>query len=228
MSQPLLYKQLDYFFTQHKLLSYKKRSIILCANDDSASVFYIRSGYIRVYRISEQGEELTLNILKPRDIFPITYGMSHKTNTYYLEALTPLEIWRAPKEQFVNFVKSDTELYQELTQRVLIRFDGLLTRMEYLVFSNAYTKVVSTLIICAKRFGEKKGNDIHIQVPLTHKDIATLIGITRETTSLEMKRLEKDGFVSKFGKLLVVKNIEQLEREIIIPIDTDSPLSYSL
>lgn len=228
MSQDSLHSQLDTFFANHKLLSYKKRSIILCANDNPSSVFYIKSGFIRVYRISEQGEELTLNILKPHDIFPLTYGMANKTNVYYLEALTPLEIWRAPQEQFVDFIKSKIDLYQELTNKVLIRFDGVMTRMEYLVFSNAYTKVVSTLLICAKRFGEPVNKDVFIRVPLTHKDIATLIGITRETTSLEMKRLEKQGYLGKSGKNIIIKNIDKLEEELVVPIDRDSPLSYSL
>ncbi|CAN5195973.1 Crp/Fnr family transcriptional regulator [soil metagenome] len=228
MSQDSLFSQLDSFFKNHKLLTYKKRNIIPSTNDGPLSVFYIKSGYIRVYRISEQGEELTLNILKPRDIFPLTYGISHKPNSYYLEALTSLEIWRAPQEVFVEYIKSDTQLYQELTNRIIVRFDGLLTRMEYLVFSNAYTKVVSTLLVCAKRFGEERGNEVVIKVPLTHKDIATLIGITRETTSLEMKRLEKQGYLGKSGRNIVLKNITQLESEILTPIDGDSPISYSL
>ena len=210
--------KLDVFFNQYKPLQYRARTIISHPNDAQSSVFYIKSGYLRVFRISEQGEELTLTILKPKDFFPLTYGMTNSTalNAYYLETITPLEIWKVRIDQFVSFVKSEPEIYAELTERVLIRFDSMLTKMEYLVFNNAYTKVAATIISCARKFGVSNGNKITIPVPLTHKDIATLIGITRETTSLEMKKLEKQGFVTRNGKQLIVKNITKLEESVYL------------
>ncbi len=227
MSETAFFEKLDSFFKHAKLFTYKKRALILHPNDTPSSVFYIKSGYLRVYRISEDGEELTLTILKPKDFFPLTYGISNPINYYYLEAITPLELWRLPHEQFLHFIKNNPDVLYELTTRILIRFDGVLTRMEYLVFSNAFIKVVTTLLICAKRFGEKVGNDIIVKVPLTHRDIATLVGITRETTSLEMKKLEKLGFLGRVGRLFVLKDVKKLEEEILL-ISQEEPLhNYS-
>lgn len=215
MIQPSLQQKLDNFFQQYKCLSYKKRAMILNSNDTPSSVFYIKSGYIRVYRISEEGEELTLAILKAHDFFPLTYGFNNSKNNYYLEAITPLEIWKAPQEQFLSFIKQEPELYTELTSRILVRFDSVLARMEHLIFSNAYTKVATTLLMCAKGLGEEEGDHIVVRVPLTHKDIATMIGITRETTSLEMKKLERKGYITRKGKQLIIKNYKLLEAEVI-------------
>lgn len=220
--------KLNEFFKKHKLHKYKKRDMILHANDISSSVFYIETGYIRVFRISEQGEELTLTILKPKDFFPLTYGLNTTPNPYYLEAITPLEFWRAPQELFTEFIKSNPEVYIELTNRILIRLDGVMNRIEYLVFSNAYTKIAATLLVCAKKFGEINGDSALIQVPLTHKDIATMVGITRETTSLEMKKLEHAGFVRRSGRYLVIQNIKRFEQEVLSTNGDDTPLHYSL
>lgn len=223
-----LLAKLEAFFEEAKLVKYKKKTMILHPNDTPSSVFYIKNGYVRVFRISESGEELTLTILKPKDFFPLTYGINNITNPYYLESITPLELWRAPQEQFLHFMKSNPDIYYELTTRVLIRFDGVLTRMEYLVFSNAYVKVATTLLICAKRFGEGSGEEVIVKVPLTHRDIAALVGITRETTSLEMKKLEREGFLGRSGKLLIVKNVKQLEEKLFLISQENSPLAYSL
>lgn len=228
MLQTILIQKIDEFFQQYKPLTYKKRDLILHANDTPLSVFYIKSGYVRVYRISEQGEELTLTILKPNDFFPLTYGINTVVNPYFLEAITPLTLWKAPQEQFIKFITTHADIYYELITRVLIRFDGVLSRMEYLVFSNAYTKVASTLLICAKQFGEQQGEDIILRVPLTHRDIATLIGITRETTSLEMKKLEKEGFLTRNGRLFVLKNRKELEQKMLLPTSTNSLIASSL
>lgn len=215
MLEASLQQKVDDFFKQYKLLIYKKRSMLLHSNDASSSVFYIKSGYIRVFRISEEGEELTLTILKQHDFFPLTYGFHETQNNYYLEAITPLEIWKAPQEQFLQFVRKDPDIFFELTNRLLVRFDGVLARMEYLVFSNAYTKVATTLLMCARGFGEENGDQVIVKVPLTHKDIATMIGITRETTSLEMKKLERKGLVTRKGKFLIINNFKLLENEAL-------------
>ncbi len=220
-------EKLHSFFTNHTLLKYKKRDMILRANDTPSSVFLIQQGYIRVYRISEQGEELTLTILRPGDFFPLTYGLYTTPNSYYLEALTALEFWRAPKDRFMEFTRNNIDVYFELTNKILIRLDGVLSRMEYLIFSNAYTKIAATLLICAKRFGDEQGENIVLKVPLTHKDIASFVGITRETTSLEMKKLEHDGYIGKEGKYLVVKNYKKLEQDVLF-MSEDNTITSSL
>lgn len=220
--------KIDLFFKSAQLMQYKKRNLILNARDSSLSVFYIKSGYLRVYRISEQGEELTLTILKPGDFFPLTYGISDINNAYYIEAITKVELWKTSQENFVSFIKENPDVLYELTTRILVKFDGVLTRIEYMVFCNAYIKVATTLLVCAKKFGEQQGEDIIVQVPLTHHDIATLAGITRETTSLEMKKLEKQGYLAKTGRLFLIKNIKQLEQVIVYATSENMNLNYTL
>jgi CRP-like cAMP-binding protein len=213
------------FFENTQLLYYKKRAMILHPNDAPTSVFYLKNGYVRVFRITEEGEELTLTILRPKDFFPLSYGMNRSVNHYYLEAITPISLWRAPQDEFIKFITSNPAIFYDLTTQTLDRFDGVFSRMEYLILSNAYMKVASTLFICAKKFGKPSGDDeMIIDVPLTHHDIASLIGVTRETTSLEMKKLEKEGFLGKVGKLLVIKNIKRFEKEILFLTQDYAPL----
>lgn len=229
MINKTLSSQLDEFFQHTPLYFYKKRVMILHPNDTPKSVFYIKNGYVRVFRLTEDGEELTMTILKPKDFFPLSYGFNRTINCYYLEAITPLEIWRAPQEDFLKFVSTKPDIMYDLTIRIMERYDGVFSRMEYLVLSNAYIKVATTLLVCAKRFGKLSGdNEIVIEVPLTHRDIATLVGITRETTSLEMKKLEKQGFLGRAGRLLTIKNIERFEKEISQVSQEDTSLRYSL
>jgi CRP/FNR family transcriptional regulator len=220
--------KVDVFFQDFVVSCYHKKELISHAHDLSSSVFYIKTGYVRVYRISEQGEELTLTILKPKDFFPLHYGIATVSSQYYLEAITPLEVWKAPQERFLTFIKTNPEIFFEITAQILVRFDGVLSRMECLVFSCARVKVAAMLLACAKRFGLEQGSDRVIQVPLTHHDIATLVGITRETTSLEMKKLEKEGFVSRMGKLVVIRNYTKLEQEILAVSQDTSLLNYSV
>lgn len=203
-------------FFRESPIRYRKKDIILHPDTSPNSIFFIKSGYIRAYRISESGEELTLIILKTGDLFPITAGIQDLQNNYYVEAITSVEIVKASKDDFSEFLKTNPDVLYELTNDILSRFGTLLTRMEYLIVSHAYEKVASTLLICAQNFGEQRGLDVVLKLPLTHKDIANLAGITRETTCLEMKKLEKKGLIGRLGRLFVVKDIKKLEEELLI------------
>lgn len=216
MIKPNVSGKLIEFFTHYTKLEFKRKQIVLSSDEEISHIYYITRGYVRAYRISENGDELTLLILKPGDFFPMTYGLNNMPNIYYLEALTPLVTWRAPQEKFLTFLAATPDVFFTLSTNIMDRFDGLLARMEYLVWSSAYTRIAAVLFICAKRFGKKQGADITIQFPLTHRDIATLVGLTRETTSLEMKKLEKKGLIKRENKLLTISNMPELERASLL------------
>lgn len=223
-----LLQKLDMFFSGFPPLSCKRREVIFQVGDAPDNIFYVQSGYARVYRISENGEELTLAILKPHDLFPPAWGTDNTAFSYYLEAITPLELARVPREKFVEFVRSNPGMFYELMVFMSMRLAGMMTRIEYLVRGHAYTKVATAVLACAKRFGELRGSDMIITLPLTHRDIATLVGITRETTCLEMKKLEKKGLISQKKHVLVVKDMDKLEQESLLHEESAWLLNNSL
>lgn len=215
MKDPLLHG-LDSFFTKYKSLSFKPGEVILRAGDPPLGFFYLKRGYVRVYSISKDGEEFTLIIFKEGDFFPINWAIANISNDYFVEAMTACVLVRAPREKFVSFVKSNPGVNFELTRRTSVRLGGLMRRMEYLVFGNADNKVASILAICAERFGKKVGKEVVIEVPLTHSDIASLVGLTRETASIEMKKLENAGIIGRRSRLVAIFNLKGLRRQSLL------------
>jgi len=209
----IAFGKIDNFFSQFKSFRYKKGEVILRPFDTPQGVYFLEKGFVRLYTISQDGKELTLIIFKPNDFFPIGWAINNTPNTQYLETMTDALLWRAPKEEFIRFVQENPDAFFELTSKMLVRLGGILERMEYLAFGNAYSKVASILTICAERFGEKEGKNLVIQVPLTHKDVANLVGITRETASIEIKKLERKGLLTYHGRHLIISDLEKLQKE---------------
>ncbi len=86
------------------------------------------------------------------------------------------------------------------------------------MFGNARNKVISIILICAERFGEQRKDGIFVKIPLTHQEIAKLIGVTRETVSIEMKKLQRRGLIDYKSKHILVKNAAKLKKESAIGI----------
>lgn len=210
-------QRLNNFFSKFRKYYYKKNEIILRGGDSPQGVYFISKGYVRDYSISKEGEELTLIVFKPGDFFPMLWVFNDTPNLHCFAAISAVELWRCPKEDFIAFVKANPQVFFELTSHIVLRLGGMMQRMEHLAFGNAYQKVASIIMICAERFGKKTSQGIVIPIPLTHKDLAMFVGLTRETVSIEAKKIERKRIISYKKHLIVVKNIEKLRTESLHP-----------
>lgn len=188
--------------------------MLIRADDDPQGIFFLKDGYVRQYTISKAGFELTLHILKPISYFPMVWAVNGTPNVYYFEALTPVEVGRAPRDQVVNFIKDKPTVIFELMSELLEDYAESLTRIEHLVFSDAYRRVISVLLYIAKHFGEEHKASIVVYHRFTQQDIATLVGVARETASNELTKLEKKGLIEYIEHSMVFGNIQSLELEL--------------
>ncbi len=206
-------QKLEIFFSEFKHLTFKKGEILIRADDDPAGIFYLKQGTVRQYAISKDGEEQTLTLYKPIAYFPMMWAMNDIHNTYYFEALTDVEVYRAPRDVVLEFVKKEPDVLYDLTSRIYSGMHGLLTRMEYLLFSSAYNKILFTIMNNATRFGTQEYGEVHLH--MTHKDIAAFSGLTKETISREIKKLEEKGLVKNQNQLIIIKDIKIIEQELL-------------
>lgn len=200
--------KLDTFFSQYKKQTYKKGEILVRADDNPSGVFYLTEGKVKVYAISEKGEEIVLNMYRPIAFFPMTWVLNDVANTYYYEAVEPLTLWKAPKSDVLAFLHENPDVVFDLLIRTYKGIDGLMMRMLHILSSSARSRVISEIVLAAKRFGEKDG--AHIVVHTSEKDLSLQIGLSRETVSREMSILKKDGLISFNNRMLTIFDMEKL------------------
>lgn len=212
-----LEEKLKAFFKQSKPQLYKKGEIILRGDEIPSGIFFLSKGYVKNYTFSENGGEFTFIIYRKSDFFPIAWTFNDTRKPYFMEAVTPCVIYKRNKEEYLEFLKNNPEVLLYITGKITRRFDGLLTRMEHMAFGNAYNKVCSILYVLSDRFGKvTKNNNILISMPLTHKDIASLLGVARETVSIEIAKLKKEKIIKNTGKHIFITNIEKLKENSLI------------
>ena len=209
-------KEFEDFYSQFSTRNYKKGEMLIRADDDPQGIFCLTKGYVRQYTISKAGFELTLQILKPISYFPMVWAFNGTPNVYFFEALTPVEVGRAPRDQVVTFIKDKPTIIFELMSELIEDYAESLKRIEHLVFSDAYRRVISVLLYIAKHFGEeRKGGGIVINHRFTQQDIATLVGVARETASIEMVKLEKKGLVKYIDHSMLFDDLKKLNAELL-------------
>src|SRR3989344_6135121 len=106
--------KIDAFFTQFKHQVYKKGELLIRADDDPSGIFHLKSGYVKKYCISKKGDELIVNVFKPISFFPMSWVINNTPNDYFYEAMTEADIWRAPKEEVLKFIKAEPDVLYDL------------------------------------------------------------------------------------------------------------------
>jgi CRP/FNR family transcriptional regulator len=207
-------EEFETFYKQFTVRNYKKGEMLIRTDDDPQGIFCLTKGYVRQYTISKSGLELTLHILKPLSYFPMVWAINGTRNVYYFEALTPVEVERAPRNEVVNFIKDKPTLLFALMSEMLEDDAETLQRIEHLVFSDAYRRVISILIYIVKHFGEETKKGMIVNHRFTQHDIATLVGVTRETASNEMVKLEKNGLIKYVDHSMLFENMKKLNSEL--------------
>jgi CRP-like cAMP-binding protein len=97
---------------------------------------------------------------------------------------------------------------------LLEEYGETLTRIEHLVFSDAYRRVLSVFIYLAKHFGVDVNGKRVVKHWFRHQDIATLVGVARETASNEINKLEEKGFIKYVNHKIIFADISELEDEL--------------
>lgn len=209
-------KALEVFYKQFTTHKYKKGEILIRADDEPQGIFYLTKGYVRRYALSETGSELTLQIFKPISFFPMVWAINDTPNTYNFEAITPVEAGRAPKDKLINFVRDKPDILLGLMGELLEDYADTMFRVEQLVYSDAYKRIISILLYIAKNFGEEIKGGCIIRHRFTHQNIATMAGVARETASNEIEGLEKRGLVKYIKHYLFFDNIDKLRAELFL------------
>ena len=183
------------FIQQFPLRSYEKGQAILSEGETSDAVLFIETGYVKVTSLGNSGSEHMLWIASEEDIIPSEHLFSlNNSLRYFYAALSSVTVRVVDKASLLRTARSSVELMTMLAAGLSDNYDDLLLRIDAIDQPTIHDRLATTLEYLALRFGGGKTVDLHqIGLPLTHQDIAEMIGSTRETTSLELERLRSSG-----------------------------------
>ncbi|MBI4039935.1 Crp/Fnr family transcriptional regulator [Candidatus Daviesbacteria bacterium] len=201
-------------FAQSKPYTYKKGEVILRLDDVPSGIYLIEKGFVKVYTTTESGEEKIHIIYQKGDLFPLIWVFLNTTKNVYYEALDKVTLRRIRQETFTNLIESDCKILMEVVKHLTYNLDVHIDRVDHLELTKAYPRLIAYLLFLAKRFGKNQSDGTAISVPLTHKDIANSTNMARETASREMEALQKQGLIRYKGRLLTIKDIKKLEKEL--------------
>jgi CRP/FNR family transcriptional regulator len=191
-----------------------KGTLIMEPERGNDVLYLLKEGRVRIYKISPEGKEFTLALLGPGNIFGEAANFSIGTKGSYAEALddTLLCLMRKPD------VEKLMQQHPHLAMRVLEVLSSRLTQvqelLEHMAMGDVRSRLLHLLLRLSAEFGaEHDGQWTLISADLTHQDLASMIGATRETVSTTLAALGRDDLV-RTGRKEIRVQIQRAKMEL--------------
>lgn len=186
------------FLLKYHTRKFEKGEIILVQGETPDCVYVIKKGVVKTYNLTSQGEEKPIGFDVQNDILPLAwvFGQINRVS-YYYEAFTKCELYCVPREDYRAYIMKDTARLLSVFEKFVAKYTRYQLRVNALEQSKAAAKILNTVHFLCLSFGvDIKKNVIKIQIPLTQQDMANFMGLTRETTGIELKKLQRMGVLT--------------------------------
>jgi len=202
---------LNQYFRKFPSRDYKRGDLVIRALDPVDKVFFLEKGLVRQYALTAAGEELTVHIFRSGAYFPLMLILSGTPNSYQFVAETEVNLREIPTEEMVQFLHRNPAFTFELLQKYAAGLNGLSVRLEKVMAAKSEARVNEIIYYLGQKFGVNNEGKIVLPDIFTHKIIASLGGLSRETVSRQIEKLVRKGTVGYYKRKLVIKEMDVLK-----------------
>ncbi len=167
---------------------FSHRQMIVYQGDKIDRIYYLISGYVRMYNITSKGNERTLAILGPGESIPLIQS-DHAA--YFYDALTDVEAAYGSYEVIVERFLEYGEYMEVARQSGVKLMERMMEQMEVLASDSAAEKIELAFQFLARHYGEEGDGYSTIKFRLTHQELGNLVNLTRETVSNLLQKMER-------------------------------------
>lgn len=201
--------------TQSTRRTVKKRSILIYQGEIPRQAYIVLSGVFKAYRLGNFGEEQIVGFRTKGDLFPETWVFNKTSSAlYYYEALEDSEVLTVEKPVFLELLETHPEIKQEIFNYLVTSYTGLLMQITALEQSRAAEKLLLMMYYLMFRYGKETSAGVYrVDLKLTHTTLGSLMGLTRETTTMELGRLKRKKIVTYDSKGYIIYR-QELERRL--------------
>lgn len=190
--------------------AYRKGSYIIARHDTGSVLYLLVSGRVKVSLASPDGREFALHYLEAPAHFGEMGPVDGGQRSVDVVAVSDVEVLLLDAEDLATAIQLQPRLALTLIGTLSRRMRQLIERLEDMAFHDATHRVMRVLLNVATASYESKG--VPVIEGLTHYEIATLAGTSRETASRVISNLARDGLLRTKGRKIVVDLIALRER----------------
>jgi CRP/FNR family cyclic AMP-dependent transcriptional regulator len=193
------------------LRSFAPGQLIVSAETQPELVCLTRAGTVRLFHREPDGRETTVERLDAGHLFGVTGWLPADAGGLLAQAETNVEVCSVEGRSFLDVVSPWPQALLELALGLGVRVREGEAQLGRMTASGSRARLAAALHRLARNGSETQpGGGLRLRGVPRHSELATEIGATRETVTRMLARLEKDGYIRRFGRQIVIPDVERL------------------
>jgi CRP/FNR family transcriptional regulator, cyclic AMP receptor protein len=186
---------------KRKIITYRKRQTIFSQGDASRSVFYLKSGSVKITVTSSSGKEAVIALLRPGDFFGEGCIAGQPLRVSRASAMGPVSVLEIEKREMIRVLHEEHDFSDRFVAHMLKRNVRVEEDLVDQLFNSSEKRLARALLLIA-RYGNE-GRPEKIVARVSQGTLAEMVGTTRSRVSFFMNKFRKLGFIKYNGRLQV-------------------------
>lgn len=195
---------------KHQFITYKRNEFIYMPADSATHIYMVVNGRVKIGHYLENGDEVLSAILTKGEIFGELAMAGEDIRRDFAQAMDEATVCPLTTEELKDLMYENKELSFKILKLIGLRIMKLERKLELLVFKDARTRIIEFLKDAAAWKGVKVGFETMIQTRLTHKDIASLTGTSRQTVTTILNELKEKNLINFNRKQILIRDLDKL------------------
>lgn len=180
--------------------SFPKNTLIICEGDTSDSLYVVLSGKVKVFLSDEEGKEVTLNLQGAGEYFGELAILDEAPRSASVMTTEDTKLAVLSKAAFEKCMEQHSTIALTIMRGLARRLRELTENVRSLALMDVYGRVARLLLEMSE---EKDGKNV-IQQRLTQRDIASMVGASREMVSRILRDLSIGGYITIENKIITL------------------------
>jgi CRP/FNR family transcriptional regulator, cyclic AMP receptor protein len=172
--------------------------------DTTRIVYVVKRGAVRIARETPDGKDVTVALLGAGDFFGEETLFDDRPRTTVAVVVEDALLCTVRADDLFALLAADPALALNVAKLLSGRLDDARATMEDLAYARVGDRIVHLYRKLAAEHGVPVAGGTRVDLRLTHADVASLVGSTRETVSVEIAKLVDAGRLRHDGRAVVV------------------------
>lgn len=190
--------------------TYKAKEIIIGEGETPSGLYFLLNGTAKLYKSSPEGKEQTLFVLHDGEPFCLCSTFRKKPFPVTAAALTTCRVVSISKQSFFAAAEKDTAFLFSVLQKVSERLRDAMELAGTLSLQEVPQRIATFIAKLEPQSSTQKKQQT-VALPMSHKELAKVIGATPEALSRTLKRMSEQGMITIEGRNVHILDRKQLE-----------------
>jgi CRP-like cAMP-binding protein len=194
--------------------TFGKGMIIFHSGSPGQTLYIIESGLVRIFSLSETGQELTVNLYGPGEVFGEMAVLDDRPRSAGALCMERTVTHTVHRDLFVRSLERNPPLGRAMIELLISRLRYTTTYLESLAFLDVYGRVAAKLLELGKRAGGQ-GKGVALDLRLTQAELATWVAASRESVNKVLSSYRDQGLIAVNGQEVTILDAEGLKDRVL-------------